>query len=104
MERRIEVTEEMERLNKKRLEVLEYIKPICEAFGIKDYDYVVQETGQTETLKIGNVRIGCSLDSLSAVRDELIGYIFITIWCKNRYLGAFGTQTKNIIKAYWLKN
>ena len=92
----------LEYLQSKRLEVLEAIKPICEAFNIKDYDYELQETGQRETLRIGEIRIGCSCNSTSAIINELIGYIFITIWCRGRSLGAFDTQSKNIIRRYWI--
>lgn len=88
-----------EYLHRKRKEVLQEIKPICEIFGIHDYDYIID--GRVETLRIYDVHIGCSLNSISAVVDELIGYIFIARWCKNRSLGAFSTQTKNVIKRYW---
>jgi len=93
---------ELEYLQSKRLEVMKAIKPICEAFNIKDYDYELQETGQRETLRISEVRIGCSNNSINAVVDELIGYIFITRWCRGRSLGAFDTQSKNIIRRYWI--
>lgn len=39
--------EEFEYLQKKRLQVLEEIKPICDAFNIKDYDYIVQKKWAT---------------------------------------------------------
>ena len=39
-------------LQEKRAEVLKKIKPICEAFGIEDYDYIVSDKGQTEILRI----------------------------------------------------
>lgn len=93
---------DIKELEQKRIEVLEAIKPICEAFNIKNYDYIIKETGQTEALRINNVKIGCSSNSVSAVIDELIGYLFITNWCRNRHLGAFSTQTKNVIKRYWI--
>lgn len=89
-------------MEKKRQEVIKAIKPICDAFNIKDYDYIIKETGQRETLRIGEIRIGCSGNSISAVVDELIGYIFITRWCRNRSLGTFSTQTKNVIRRHWL--
>ena len=92
----------MEYLESKRTDVLKVIKPICEAFNIKDYDYEVKDYGQRETLRIGNTRIGCSCNSISAVIEELVGYIFIARW-KDRYLGAFSIQTKNVIKRYWIK-
>ena len=92
----------LESLKIKRLKVLEGIKPICEAFNITDYDYIVKKDLQTETLRINNTYIGCSLNSISAVKDELIGWIIINIYSKNRGLGAFQKQTENHIKRYWL--
>lgn len=94
---------ELERLQEKRLEVLKAIEPICKAFNIKNYDYVVKETGQREILRIEDIKVGCSCNSIDAVINELIGVIFIRIWCRNRCLGAFETQTKNVIKKYWIK-
>lgn len=89
---------------KKRERILQEIKPICAAFGIEDYDYIVYcKTGNLEILKLGNTFIGCTGNSVSAVVDELIGYIFITKYCRNRSLGAFDKQTKNHIMRYWLK-
>lgn len=97
------MTEEgMKRLQKKRIEVLKAIKPICEAFKIKDYDYVIQETGQIETLVLNGQKIGCSCNSIDAVINEVIGYIFVKIYCRNNYIGAFRTQTLNVIRQYWL--
>ncbi len=87
-------------LIEKRIEVLEKIKPICEAFGIEGYDYEIDDG--RETLRINNTGIGCSCNSISAVVDELVGYIFIYTFCKNRSLGAFGPQTKNRIKEHWI--
>lgn len=93
----------MEYLERKRAEVLQELKPICDAFGIRDYDYIVQDKAPTEVLSIGGTKVGCSHNSISAVIDELIGYIFITRWCRNRSLGTFSTQAKNQIKRYWIK-
>lgn len=93
----------MKYLERKRAEVLQELKPICDAFGINDYDYIIKKTGQKETLRIGEIKIGCSSNSASAIIDELIGYIFITRWCRNRSLGTFSTQTKNQIKRYWIE-
>lgn len=92
-----------EYLKEKRVSVLQRIEPICKAFGIEDYDYEISETEPREILRIGGDRIVCSCNSVSAVVDELIGWIFIRVWCRNRALGAFSTQTKNRIKAYWLE-
>jgi len=94
---------DMEYLERKRIEVLKEIKPICEAFNIKDYDYIISPTGQTEILRVYDTKIGCSMNSILAVRNELIGLIFIKEWCRYRSLGAFSTQTKNVITRYWLE-
>ncbi len=91
----------MKDLELKRVKVLKAIKPICEAFNIKDYDYIVEETTQRETLVLNVTKIGCTWNSIDAIIEELIGYIFITKWCTNRSLGAFRTQTENRIKEYW---
>lgn len=93
---------DMKYLEEKRKEVLEAIKPICEVFGIKEYDYLIQETGRTESLFLNGTKIACSGNSISAIVDELIGYIFVKRWTRNRTLGAFQTQTLNVIKRYWL--
>lgn len=91
----------MEELKEKRIEVLEAIKPICEAFYL-EYDYIVKEEGQTETLVLNGQKIGCSCNSVSAVINEVIGYIFVKIYCRDNWIGHFRTQTLNIIKQYWL--
>jgi hypothetical protein len=91
-----------EYLEEKRLEVLKEIKPICDAFGIKDYEYEVSDKGQREILLIEGTKIGCSCNSVYAVKQELIGWIFLAMW-RQRSLGAFENQTKKIIKQYWLE-
>ena len=91
---------EYEYLVTKRLDVLKTIKPICEAFGISDYDYEIENNH--EILRINNVRIGCSCNSMSAIIDELVGYIFVRRF-RERYLGAFKVQTFNRIKEYWIE-
>lgn len=91
--------EEREYLIDKRLEVLAKIKPICEAFGITDYDYEIEDN--RERLRIYDTRIGCSSNSISAIIDELVGYMFVCRF-RERSLGAFKKQTFNKIKAYWI--
>lgn len=92
-----------EDLRKKRRDVLEAITPICSMFKIDDYDYIVSETGQKEILRIYDTQIACSCNSIDAVIDELIGWLFVKRYCKNRYIGAFETQTLNQVRRYWLK-
>ena len=91
----------IEELNIKRTEVLEAIKPMCEAFNL-EYDYIVKETGQTETLVLNGQKIGCSCNSIEAIINEIIGYLFVKIYCRNNWIGNFKTQTLNVIKQYWL--
>ena len=81
-------------LQEKRAEVLKKIKPICEAFG--------SDKGQTEILRIGTTKIGCSWNSIDAVVQELVGYLFV-FYFRERALGHFKTQVFNEIKCYWLK-
>lgn len=93
--------ERLEYLTQKREMVLEKLKPLCEYFGI-EYDYEIKTEGQTETLVLNGTKIGCSQNSFDAILDEVIGYIFITKWVHGRSLGAFSTQTQNVITRYWL--
>lgn len=90
----------------KRVGVLETIKPICEAFGINEYDYIIDFSKNAkcpnEQLILNGQKIGCCCNSKSAVVDELIGYIFIKRWCHNNSLGVFSTQCKNVITRYWI--
>lgn len=89
-------------LNIKRTDVIKAIKPICEAFNL-EYDYIVKETGQTETLVLNGQKIGCSCNSIEAIINEIIGYLFVKIYCRNNWIGNFRTQTLNVIKQYWIK-
>lgn len=98
--RRVEMN--FDYLDKKRSDVLRQITPICEAFKIEDYDYIVDTSKGDERLRIYDTEIGCSCNSISAVVDELVGYIFIKTFCRNRSLGAFEKQTTNRIKEYWI--
>ena len=91
----------MKELEKKRIQVLKEIKPICEAFNL-EYDYIVSTEGQTETLILNSQKIGCSQTSISAIINEVIGYIFVKIYCRYNWIGPFRTQTLNVIKQYWL--
>lgn len=93
--------ERYKELKNKREEVLKAIKPICEAFNIKNYDYVIQETGQIETLVLNGQRIGCSMNSIYAIKNEIIGYIFAKIYCKDKWW-HFKPHTLKFIKQYWL--
>lgn len=84
-------------------QISEEIAPICKAFNINDYGYEVEESGN-EYLVLNGTKIGCTGNSISAVVDELIAYVFITRYCRNRNLGAFHKQTINHIKRYWCES
>ncbi len=88
-------------LGQKRIDALKEITPICEVFGIKDFDYYVNTETGNEELILNGTRIGCCGNSIYAIKNELIGYIFINTFCKSRDLGRFRTQTLNAIKRYW---
>lgn len=89
-----------EYLEQKRLEVLEEIKPICEVFNI-EYDYIIGKYGTfSETLVLNRQEIGCSMNSISAVKIELIGYIFVKYYCKENWW-YHKPQTLKYIKQYW---
>ena len=88
-----------EYLQNKRKIVLETIKPICDAFGIKDYDYVICN-GLSEHLVIEGTRIGCCSNSIGATVQELIIYLFVN-YASDR-LHAFKTQSLNELKRYWI--
>lgn len=63
---------------KKRETVLETIKPICEAFEITDYDYVITDNGgpyMKETLVVEGGRLACSLNSIAATVRTLVKFI-----------------------------
>lgn len=94
---------EIDYLINKRQKVLDTIKPICEVFGIDNYDYIIKDKILTETLILNGQEIGCSGNSMSAIIEELIGYIFIKIYCKNRWW-YHKPQTMKAIKEYWIGN
>lgn len=91
----------------KRQKVLDTIKPLCDLFRIKKYDYKIIERSEDgfcteECLYLDSQKIGCCGKSVEAVFDEAFGYVIINRYCKRRSLGAFEAQTKNFIKRYWI--
>lgn len=82
----------------KRKIVLETIKPICTAFGITDYDYILND--KHERLVIEGQHIGCACNSINATIRELITYLFV-VYASDK-LCAFKTQTLNQLKRYWI--
>lgn len=82
----------------KRLLVLETIKPICEAFEISDYDYIIDDMG--ERLSVEGQEIGCTCNSIGATVRELINYIWIKSGCIDKVY-YFRAAVENRLKAYW---
>lgn len=88
-------------LTEKKAEVLSKITPILHSFGVYDFDYTFKiETG-IEKLRIEGTYIGCSFNSISAIVDEVIGWIFVNIYLKHRSLGKPESQVVKVIKRYW---
>lgn len=86
----------------KKQKVLMTLAPYLELFGIEG-DYIITETGGEllEYLVLNGQKIGCTCNSVEAIFDEFIAYLFVKIYCRNRSLGAFEKQTLNRIKQYW---
>ena len=64
-------------LEEKRMKVLSTIIPVLRPFGITKVDYEVNLETYQETLVIDDTRIGCTCNSLEAILQEVIGYLFI---------------------------
>lgn len=84
---------------KKRETVLETIKPICEAFGITDYDYIINDN--QERLVVEGQAIGCACNSIGATVNELINYIWLKSGCVDK-VHNFKKAVVNELKRYWL--
>lgn len=84
----------------KRETVLNIIKPICEAFEITDYDYILNE--KQERLVIEGTQIGCACNSIGATVRELIAYLFV-VYASDK-LWAFKAQIINQLKTYWIED
>lgn len=85
----------------KRSKVLSVIKPICDVFEIKNYDYVLNE--HHERLIVEGQAIGCRGNSIGSIVMELINYIWLNSYAENRCLGAFEKQTIRQLKCYWIQ-
>lgn len=95
------ITSNQEYLKEKRIKVLETIKPICKAFKIIDYDYIVDGKIYRETLKLNNTYIGCTMNSIEATVNEILKYLVIK---RNISLGAFQNQTTHYLTRHWRKD
>ena len=87
---------------KKRDDVIKELKPYCKLFKIKEYDYIIDEERGRELLRLNDTLIGCTGNSMLAIINELIAYVFVTKYCADRNIGHFQKQTLNVIKQYWV--
>ena len=93
-----EKIEKIKYLYEKWEEILKKIKPICEVFSI-ECDYAIGRYGDfSETLILNGQEICCSMNSISAVKEEVIGYIFVNHYNRWWY---HKPHTLKAIKSYW---
>lgn len=90
----------------KRQRILDKLKPLCNIFHIKNYDYEIIELTEdgyytSEYLYLDGQQIGCYGSGEEAVFDEVLGYLIVKRYCRNHNLRAFHKQTINYIKRYW---
>lgn len=93
-------------LEEKRMKVLSTIIPVLRPFGITKVDYEVNLETYQETLVIDDTRIGCTCNSLEAILQEVIGYLFIKTWVPSSRILAYDPCVDyciGIITHYWVK-
>ena len=92
-------------LQEKRVEVLKTVKPILEPFDIAEVDYVIDENTKQETLVIDDTKIGCTCNSIEAILQEVVGYLFIKTWVPPRILVSdpYVDHCVEVITKYWIK-
>ena len=83
----------------KELEVIHELASIAAVLDIK-IDYVVDKENNREYLVCDDTKICTNGTSISGIREEFFGYVFLKEW-RNRYLGSFDKQTRNYIRKYW---
>lgn len=83
----------------KDLEVIHELTGIATVLDIK-INYVVDKENNREYLVCDDTKICTNGTSISSIREEFFGYVFLKEW-RNRYLGSFDKQTRNYIRQYW---
>lgn len=83
----------------KELEVIHELAGISAVLDIK-IDYVIDKENNREYLVCDDTKICTNGTSISGIREEFFGYVFLKEW-RNRYLGSFDKQTRNYIRQYW---
>lgn len=92
-------------LEEKRMKVLNTIIPVLRTFGITKVDYEVNLETYQETLVIDDTRIRCTCNSIEAILQEVIGYLFIKTWVPPRILVSdpYVDHCVEVITHYWVK-
>ncbi len=92
-------------LEEKRMKVLNAIIPVLRPFGITKVDYEVNLETYQETLVIDDTRIGCTCNSIEAILQEVVGYLFIKTWVPPRILVSdpYVDHCVETITRYWVK-
>ena len=76
-----------------------------EPFDITEVDYVIDEKTYQETLVIDDTKIGCTCNSIEAILQEVVGYLFIKTWVPPRILVSdpYVDHCVEVITHYWIK-
>lgn len=93
-------------LQEKRVEVLKTVKPILEPFDITEVDYVIDENTKQEILVIEKAKIDCSCNSIEAIIQEVVGYLFIKTWVPSSRILYYDPHVNHCIEMithYWIK-
>lgn len=83
----------------KREDVLKELGKLAQLLNIS-IDYIVDNENKREYLVCDNQKICTNATSISGIRQEFFGYVFLREW-KHRSLGWFDKQSRNYIKQYW---
>lgn len=83
----------------KELEVIHELAGIAAVLDIK-IDYVIDKENNREYLVCDDTKICTNGTSISGIREEFFGYVFLKEW-KHRSISPFDKQTRNYIKQYW---
>lgn len=81
----------------KREQVLNELGDIAKLLNI-EIDYVIDK--EREYLVCDDAKICTCHTSISGIREEFFGYVFLQEW-RHRSLGGFDKQTRRYIKQYW---
>lgn len=88
-----------ERAEAIRKYVLEFIKPICEAFEITDYDYVYSIARKVRALRLNDTYILLDIGGFNNIVDKILEYIIVE---RDVRLTYYYKSMINGLKSYWL--